>query len=1189
MAISLQELASEINPLEKTVVEPSLEPSLQSIEEELDISDYYSKKFQAIANAPSETIERTKNLFDTGHPILGTLSALEYPFSNIFEAVNQFIGEPLARQGKAIEQLSGLSDLYSAPSADSINAAVEIFGPSGLGRVGVKAGLLDKEGIAFKSLKEKIKIPKAENLSSVERDIETRFSDKIKSDVDAAVDWYNTNHGNVINVDDIREYSDDYSKSFNSRGILSEAVHEPASWLGKEIFKRKLADPINKNDVIIMAGGTGAGKTKSIANLPSIQQKLINDASIVYDSNLDNIKTATTRIGQVIDSGRNATVVYIYRDPVEAFVNGMLPRANKEGRTVPLINHASTHLGSQKTVKELTTLYKNNPKVNFIIINNSKGKGQAEISTIDELPKVKYTSEELEKKLYDELNKERSAGKISEFTYFGSLGKYVRSKSDDFSEDLAKRRMELFTERIDSEKLESQRNAGRSGQSLESKKDLIPTLQDMVQNPALYGEFIKKVTPISDDVLDIATGKIYDMGIIYKSPNHRNVFKQVTKDVVDFLYRGSVDYIDELAEYSLTAKNLRNLIKTPAVVQTLHGSDYMEATRLQKGRFELRLSDILQDKRNNIHYVSGKLPDELNEQVVTALRVGRPGNNPNVERLSGQLKVFLRDIEKYAKDSGLDVETPNFPRRYKIKDDESLIPAFIDLLESYGKSNEHINDVIYNIQNNNGFPLIGRTLDDIPDIELAPFLENNIAKNLYNYINTTVNTAEFSKMFGNTNDITLTKKIIRKEALQNKYPVTSKQLDKEIDRIDDLLKAFKSQYHPINSEVWQSVNHNAATFQYLRTLNYSTLSNLSEGFLNVYHSGLGNTLYTALVPGIDHILHQSIRSVVKDFPKAKITRELEELAGVIEQHGTDILKEMFNTEGRAGDIAFKVTGLAQLTNFNKAITAKLGQRKIEKGIASLAKNIQKNLSYYSTRQGKKTIDDLMQLGIDGPKLVKGLLQKGNLEDYKDQINLGKLRYMDQIIFNPQPGNRPLRRFSDPHFKTVSQLGSFPILFGNTVFPRIRADIIKKFKNDPRQATINALKAAEAVAIMSGVTYLAMNIKGIGKNGYEEWQKMQKDKTNKEKLFDAVNGAGWTGQFSPITGMALATKYGEHPFSAIAGPTFDWGFDIVKAGFKGYEQESLDPLVAPIVKSIPVLSSTPQLSKPIIEKIKEKIP
>lgn len=937
MAFSLQDLESQLSgdfslqDLEANLDSESVLSSTQQQDVDsvnlIDPIDFYSTKLKAIADAPSETIKRTKNLFDTGHPILGTLSALEYPFSNIFEAVNQFVGEPLSRQAKGLEALSGLPDLYSAPSPESINLAAEIFGPAGISKLGVKAGL-EVAGINL--------IKKADKRSDI---------DFTKGKIDS----------DEVAFDSLR------GQSFTT--------------------------PSKKDSVSPPSGG---GKD----------------------------------------------LVLIPPEP-------------------PMI------------------------------------------------------------------------------------------------------------------------------------KDMVPLSLDVPE-----GEFLRRQGALIDDVVDLKTGRTYDMGVIHKSPNHRSVWKQMTKDTADFLYRGSVEYLDELAEFSPTAKNLRNLIKTPIVAQTLNGADYMEAIRLQKGKFELRLSDILQDKRNNIKLVSGALPDELNDQVVNALRTGKPGNIPNVERVSGQIKTLLNDVGRYVQNSGIDISLIDnfFPRRYKIKDDESLIPAFIDLLESHGKSNERIKDIIYNIQNNNGFPLLGRTLDDIPDTELAPFLENNIAKVLFKYIDTVVNVSEFNRMFGKASDIALTKDIIKGEALRNKYPVSSEQLNREITRIDDILKAFKHQYHPITSKAWQAANNSMATFQYLRTLNYSLLSNLSEGFLGVYHSGLGNTLYTTLVPGIDHILRQSMRTVFKDFPKAQVTREFEELAGTIEQHGTDILQEMFNTNTRIGDIGFKATGLTQLTNFNKVVKAKQGEQYILKRVRSLAKNVGKSGdNYYQTKDGKRTLEQLQQFGIDGITFSKEFLENGNIDALADQLKLGKLRFVDNIIFPPQVGNRPLVRFSRPSFKLVSQLGSFPVLFGNTVFPRMRADIIKKFRNDPKQATINALKATEAVAVMSGVAYLAMNIKGIAKMGYEKWEEQHNKKSNKEKMVDAINAAGWLGQFSPISGMALATKYGEHPAAAIIGPAADWGFDIVKGGFQGEARGSFDPLVKPVVKSIPVLSSTPQLADPIIESIKESVP
>lgn len=695
----------------------------------------------------------------------------------------------------------------------------------------------------------------------------------------------------------------------------------------------------------------------------------------------------------------------------------------------------------------------------------------------------------------------------------------------------------------------------------------------------------KQLKPVSS----VVTDDILEDTVSQTSKFHRSRPNQVGRDFLDFWYRGAATYLDELGEFSPTAANLRRMIKNPTVSQVLAGPDYMEGVRLAQGKFELRLADLLEAKENKITLISGKLPDDLNDAVVSLLRdsttpIPKNVNAEVVRSLANKSRLLLGDIAIYAKQAGVSLKTITnyFPRRYVLPDDK--IEGFQDLLASYGNTQQRIENIVGDIKSGNGFPLASRTLNDIPDNELAPYLDNDFSKILYKYIGTITHTAEFSRRFGRPGDLALTKEIIKKEATTNGYNVPKDQLNKEINRIDNLISVFKNKYHPINTELWKSVNNKLSTYQYLRTLNYATLSNLSEAFWNLYYTK-PSYLVKTIPAAVDHIFRQSVRSVVKDFPKAQITREFENIAGVLDKHQEDILKELFGTSSRVGDIGFKVTGLTQLTNFNKVISARLGELYITDRADILAKNIKKHGDdYLQSTPGKRILGELKQFGVDGKILADDLLETGNLDAHKDAIKAGKLRYVDQVVFYPQAGNRPIR-FSDPKLKFLHGLSSFPVLFANHVFPRIHSDIIKKFKSDPGGSVKNAYKAAQAASIMAGVAYLGMNIKGVAKYGVEKWDEMQSKKSSSDKIFEAFNQAGWFGQMSPLTFAHFGTKYGEDPITSLLGPNVGQASDLATGISRSIRAESLNPLVEPGLEAIPILSTTPQLEEPLENMIR----
>ena len=231
--------------------------------------------------------------------------------------------------------------------------------------------------------------------------------------------------GKILNTDIARELSPHYladrTKSAN--------VHEPSSQFIKRVYAEKLSNPTPKgsdNTVVFTAGGTGAGKTTALESIKNVSES-VKRAEMVYDTNMNKFESSDKKIQQALKANRKVSILYTYRDPVEALQNGALKRASRQekefgtGRTVPLGEHLKTHIGALKTVRELQEKYKNNPKVKIQVIDNSRGANKSVISSLDKLPKL--NENQVERKLYDTLEQARRSGAISENTYRGFAAK----------------------------------------------------------------------------------------------------------------------------------------------------------------------------------------------------------------------------------------------------------------------------------------------------------------------------------------------------------------------------------------------------------------------------------------------------------------------------------------------------------------------------------------------------------------------------------------------------------------------------------------------------------------------------------------------------------------------------------------------------------------------------------------------
>ena len=119
-----------------------------------------------------------------------------------------------------------------------------------------------------------------------------------------------------------------------------------------------------------------------------------------------------------------------YREPVESFVGGALPRAERMGRTIPLEAFLRTHLDAPKVLLQVAEKYKSDSRVAIAVIDNSRGRGKAAISDLKFVRNVvaKYTPQELRARLLRALEDAYEKGKrgekggLSEAVYRGFKG-----------------------------------------------------------------------------------------------------------------------------------------------------------------------------------------------------------------------------------------------------------------------------------------------------------------------------------------------------------------------------------------------------------------------------------------------------------------------------------------------------------------------------------------------------------------------------------------------------------------------------------------------------------------------------------------------------------------------------------------------------------------------------------------------
>jgi hypothetical protein len=248
-------------------------------------------------------------------------------------------------------------------------------------------------------------------------DIGARLQARIDEDFDGAVAEYNalpgTDGGRVLDTDIARELSPEYRQD----RTRAPEVHTAASNFIERLFEQRVTAQ-KSGTVGFMAGGGGAGKSSA--------NNLVGDAMAkahtVLDGTLSSPDKAARLIGLAVENGQNAVVTYIYRDPVEAVANpvgGVLTRATKTGRVVPIYSLVKTHSGASETVRMLQDAYRNDPRFKLFVVDNSRGQGKAVLSDLQSITPVIKSG--LKERLYEATEQAFERGAISRVIYDATI------------------------------------------------------------------------------------------------------------------------------------------------------------------------------------------------------------------------------------------------------------------------------------------------------------------------------------------------------------------------------------------------------------------------------------------------------------------------------------------------------------------------------------------------------------------------------------------------------------------------------------------------------------------------------------------------------------------------------------------------------------------------------------------------
>ena len=155
------------------------------------------------------------------------------------------------------------------------------------------------------------------------------------------------------------------------------------------------------NVIVWLAGGTGSGKTTIAQNMSLISY----DYEMIIDSTFSSYDYSDGQISQAIDAGFKPSIIYVYRDPVDAWENGVWPRWEREkGHFVKADVHIATHCLAKENIVRIAESY--GAEIKLTLFNNITGKEPQKMN-LDTLSGVQYDIDSIRKQM-NEISKAKA-------------------------------------------------------------------------------------------------------------------------------------------------------------------------------------------------------------------------------------------------------------------------------------------------------------------------------------------------------------------------------------------------------------------------------------------------------------------------------------------------------------------------------------------------------------------------------------------------------------------------------------------------------------------------------------------------------------------------------------------------------------------------------------------------------------
>ncbi len=586
-----------------------------------------------------------------------------------------------------------------------------------------------------------------------------------------------------------------------------------------------------------------------------------------------------------------------------------------------------------------------------------------------------------------------------------------------------------------------------------------------------------------------------------------------------------------------TARKLADLIFAYEFSTKPVAPDLIQRTMQARGMFTHKMNVITESLRGRV----GQIPKGVNDAIIFGLRTKKVPER--LRKKTAEIRDVLNEVREHAKAAGVDIGyiANYFPRVYDTVKIALHEEKFLGFLQKKGFTLDQAKQTFRNIVENEGMPEMAYTHNrfdpksnfthwssqifhanknkhaerarqlDIPDVELAQWLVNDLDAVLTSYIRKVTQRAEFVRTFGRGEEK------LNGFVAQIINEAGRSEASRVVGDVYGLADALQGTYKPIQSAKMATLNSTVAAYETVTHLGLVSLASIPEtaapgmmwGFSpKAYAKGLGYTLRESLA-AVDRVVTGK-----RHIPHSATEQHLAMMGNVIKSHAESMQAARFTNVQRGVTNKFmKATGLEHLTNMQRVIAYETLQGIVKRNAQYLSKNT----------KGKKAevyARELTELGLN-PKEMAAWVREGMPDAVvPDKVAYAIQRGVTWTITHPNAATKPLW-MSNPHWTLVSQFKAFTAVFSNTFMKRVLIDLGRKNLTTKKANTLVFM--ASAVGIAFYVQLLRELLSGREQN-----------KPTMHRVVDAIDRTAMIGDFTYLYQVMSPYRFHNSTMQAMAG-------------------------------------------------------